>query len=307
MGQRAFLRVDGADGLVGSEVPYLELGDAAAGPTVSIFAGVHGCEYTSMLALRRFLAGLDEAALRGRLLAVPILNLAAFHARTPFVVPHDGKNLNRCFPGTPDGSFSERLAHAAFDQVVRRADAHLDLHAGDLVEALEPFTIYDASAVEEPSRAMAHAYGLGYTVRAEHGASPIGGTSSTAAAQAGIPALTAEVGGCGLVEEAAVERHLDGLRRTLAHLGVLPASFPPVPPPVELGHWAWLRSAGAGWWTPHLRAGDHAAAGALVGTVEALDGGTVEEILAPEDGVALFVTTSPAVEAGGLVMGLASR
>ena len=210
MAQVLNIRVDGADGLVDTDVPFHIYGDPDRGPTVSLMAGVHGCEYTSMLGLRRFLAGLDETALRGSLRVVPIANIAAFHARTAFVVPHDGLNLNRCFPGDPNGSFSERLAHALFENVIRLADYHIDLHAGDQVEDLEPFTIYDASNVEDQSRAMAFAYGLGYVVRDSHSASPIAGTSSAAAAAVGIASFTAEVGGCGLVDEISVH---------LAHLG----------------------------------------------------------------------------------------
>jgi hypothetical protein len=305
MVQTATIRVDGADGLVGSEVPYLEFGDAGSGPTVCLMAGVHGCEYTSMLGLRRFLDQLDEAQLRGRLLVVPMANLAAFHARAAFVVPHDGLNLNRCFPGDRNGSFTERLAYELFETVIRPSDYHLDLHAGDLVEALEPFAIFDASSVEDHSRALAYAYGLGYAVRTERSTSPIAGTSSSAAAEAGIPAITAEAGGCGLVDEVSVSLHLNGVRRVLSSLGVLPAPVTPAPPPVELSGWVWLRSATGGWWAPSVLPGERVGTGALVGTVRSLDGDQVEEVRSPAAGVPLFVTTSPAVDVQGLLMGVA--
>jgi predicted deacylase len=306
MVKTATIRVDGADGLVGSEVPYLDFGDAGLGPTVCLMAGVHGCEDASMLGLRRFLDELDEARLRGRLLVVPIANLASFHARTAFVVPHDGLNLNRCFPGDPAGSFTERLAYSLFETVVRPSDYHLDLHAGDQVEALEPFAIFDVSSVEEKSRALAHAYGLGYAVRTERSSSPIAGTSSTAAAQAGIPAITAEAGGCGLIDEVSVNLHLNGIRQVLSSLGVLPAPATVVRRPVELSSgWVWLRSAAGGWWSSSVAPGEHVKTGELLGTVRSLDGGDVEAIHAPADRVPLFVTTSPAVGADGLLMGVA--
>lgn len=306
MSSAAVLRVDGAEGLVGSEVPYLELGSSDLGPTVSLMAGVHGCEYTSMLGLRRFLEGLDESSLRGRLLVIPIANLAAFHGRTPFVVPHDGLNLNRCFPGKADGSFTERLAYSIFESVIRQADYHLDLHAGDLVEALEPFTIYDVSSVQERSKELSFAYGLGYSIRTERSESPIAGTSSAAAAEAGIPSITAEAGGCGIVDEHSVGLHLTGITRVLSLLGVLPTPFDPPAPPVEMTHWVWLRSRTGGWWTPSVAPGDRVIGGSVVGTVTSLSGSEVEEITAPEDGVPLFITSSPAVDTDGLLMGLAS-
>jgi predicted deacylase len=303
----SIIRVDGAEGLVGSEIPMHVYGDPSLGPTVSLMAGVHGCEYTSMLGLRRFLDGLVESDLRGCLRVVPIANLASFHARSAFVVPHDGLNLNRFFPGNPSGGFTERLAAAIFEEAIRPAQFHIDMHAGDQVEELEPFTIYDVSPVEEQSRAIAHAYGLGYSVRTERSSSPIAGTSSTAAAAAGIAAMTAEAGGRGLVDEVSVRLHEEGVRRVLALLGVLPASFPPAPDPVELSHWVWLRATSPGWWSPRVHAGDEVPAGSLVGTVRSLEGDHVEEIVTPEAGVPLFVTTSPAVAADGLLIGIGIR
>jgi predicted deacylase len=298
------LRVDGATGLAGSEVPYLEFGNTAGGPTICLLAGIHGCEYSSMLGLRTFLDSIDEAQLRGRILAVPIANLAAFEARTAFVVPHDGLNLNRAFPGSPDGSFTERLAHQLFETVIRPSDYLVDCHAGDQVEALEPFTIYDESPVEDRARAMAHAYGLGYSVRTERSASPIAGTTSAAAAEIGIPAIIAEAGGCGLVDEISVKRHVDGLTRVLAEVGILDSTQPAPPRPVEIARWVWLRTAKAGWWSAAVTAGQQVSAGRLVGTVSSLVEDDVEEVLAPESGVPLFVTTSPAVAADGLLLGL---
>jgi uncharacterized protein len=301
------IRVDGANGLVGSEVPFYIYGDPALGPTVSLMAGVHGCEYTSILGLRRFLRGLDETALKGCLRVVPLANIASFHARTAFVVPHDGLNLNRCFPGRADGSFTERLAKALFDELIRPAQYHIDMHAGDQVEDLEPFTIFDVSSVESESRAIARAYGLGYTIRTERSDSPIGGTSSTAAAEIGIAAFTGEAGGRGLVDEHSVQLHEQGVARVLALLGVLAGDFTPATEPIEFNRWTWLRTATPGWWSPAVVVGVQVQEGQLLGTVESLDDERHETITAPTAGVPLFLTTSPAVEKDGLLLGLASN
>ena len=305
--KKSIIRVDGADGLVGSDVPFYVYGDASLGPTVSLMAGVHGCEYTSILALRRFLDTLDESKLRGSLRVVPMANIASFEARSAFVVPHDGLNLNRCFPGNSQGSFTERLAAAIFDEAIRPAQFHIDMHAGDQVEDLEPFTIFEESSVSEQARAMARAYGLGYSICTERSSSPIAGTSSAAAAQVGVAAITAEAGGRGLVDENSVRLHEEGVRRVLAMLDVLPASFDPVPNPVEFSRWVWLRAEHAGWWSSNVHVGDSVTAGSLLGTVRSLDGDARDEVVAPEAGFPLFLTTSPAVADDGLLLGLAVR
>ena len=298
--------------LAGFEVPVVELTGAADGPRLTVLAGVHGCEYAPMAAVRRWTRALAGRDLRGSVRAVPVLNLPAFRARTPFLVPDDGKNLNRCFPGNPDGTLADRLAHAAFTQLIVGSDAVIDAHAGDMVEALEPFALYDAGPGEARALELATAYGLGYVIRQEPGPDrAVGGTTSTAAAELGIPAIIAEAGGCGLVEAAAVDAHVRGLDRVLALLGMTgdPAPGPgPARPPARLGRFLWLRSTSEGWWEPGVRPGEQVAEGQVLGTVTSLDGAEVRQtVTAPAPGVPMFITSSPAVAADGLLLGLGAR
>jgi uncharacterized protein len=296
--------------LAGLDIPVVELTGAGDGPRLTVLAGVHGCEYAPMAAVRRWTAALAGRELRGSVRAVPVLNLTAFRARTPFLVPDDGKNLNRCFPGNPEGTMADRLAHAAFTQLIRGSDALIDVHAGDMVEALEPFALYDTGPAEARALEMATAYGLGYVIRQEPGPGrAVGGTTSTAAAEIGIPAIIAEAGGCGLVEAAAVEAHVRGLDRVLAALGMTDGpTAAPAPAPVRLGRFLWLRSTSEGWWEPAVRPGEQVAEGQALGTVSSLDGAEVlQSVTAPAPGVPMFITSSPAVAADGLLLGLGAQ
>jgi uncharacterized protein len=300
--------------LAGAGTPVIELTGDQDGPRLTVLAGVHGCEYAPMAAVRQWtqeLAGRD--GLRGSVTAVPVLNLSSFRSRTPFVTPDDGKNLNRCFPGDPEGSFSERLADAVFRELITGADAVIDVHAGDMVEALEPFALYDAGPAEARARDLATAYGLGYVIRQEPGPDrAVGGTTSAAAAGLGIPAIIAEAGQCGLVEPAAVAKHVRGLNRVLAQLGMAEAgpgtATAAEPGPAHLRRFLWLRCADAGFWSPAVGVGESVAEGQLLGTVSTLDGARVlQEITAPAAGVPMFITSSPAVAADGLLLGLGAE
>ncbi|MBO0776592.1 MAG: succinylglutamate desuccinylase/aspartoacylase family protein, partial [Actinobacteria bacterium] len=241
-----------------------------------------------------------------------VLNLPAFAGRTPFVVPDDGKNLNRCFPGSAHGTLAERLAYDTFTQLISGSDAVIDAHCGDLVEALQPFSLQEAGPAEDRARELAAAYGLPYVIRQAPGPDrAVAGTSSGAAAAAGIPAITAEAGGCGLVEPQAVAMHtagLDSVLRLLGMTGGQPHREPPRPEPRYLSRFLWLRCQQAGWWEPAVRPGDTVADGQLIGTVTSLDGAeTLEVITAPAGCVVIFLTSSPAVAAGGLLIGLGAR
>jgi uncharacterized protein len=296
-------------GLAGLDIPVVELTGSGDGPRLTVVAGVHGCEYAPMAAVRRWTKALAGRELRGSVRAVPVLNLPAFRARTPFLVPDDGKNLNRCFPGNPDGTLADRLAHAAFTQLIQGSDALIDVHAGDMVEALEPFALYDKGPAEARALELATAYGLGYVIRQEPGPDrAVGGTTSTAAAEIGIPAIIAEAGGCGLVEAAAVAAHVHGLDQVLAALGMAGPPATLAAAPVHLGRFLWLRSVSEGWWEPAVRPGEQVTEGQMLGTVSSLDGAEVlQSVTAPAAGVPMFITSSPAVAADGLLLGLGAH
>jgi predicted deacylase len=294
--------------LAGLAVPLVEVAGSEDGPLLTVIAGVHGCEYASMDGVRRWTRGLETTDIRGRVRAVPVLNMPAFAGRTPFVVPDDGKNLNRCFPGDPAGTLADRLAYAAFTDLISGSDAFIDVHCGDMVEALQPFALYEAGPAEDKARDLAEAYGLPYVIRQVAGPDrAVSGTSSGAAAAAGIPAITAEAGECGLVQEHAVALHVAGLNGVLEVLGMTEARADGAdrPEQTQLGRFLWLRCRSAGWWAPSVRAGDSVAAGQYVGAVTSLDGSAVlETIVAPADGVIIFLTSSPAVADDGLLLGL---
>jgi predicted deacylase len=308
-----------AAALAGFQVPLIEAAGEQPGPRLTVIAGIHGCEYASIAAVRTWASSLASRPLAGRVTVLPIVNLPAFRARSPFVVPGDGKNLNRCFPGSSSGTVAEVIAAGLFQRFILGSDALVDVHAGDLAEKLVPFAIYDAGPSDSTARGMAEAYGLGYVVREAPGRErAVSGTTSFAAAAAGIPAIIAEAGGRGLIEADAVAAHLRGLDGVLRYLGMVPGAAAsaagddatgrrgqPPAPPVHLASFLWPRTHVAGWWEPAVDAGEAVRAGQLLGTVQALDGGgTLETVTAPADAVVLFVTSSPAVEADGLLLGL---
>jgi predicted deacylase len=289
-------------------VPYVEVTGESPGPHLTVIAGVHGTEYTSIAAVREFARALDPAWVHGRITAVPVVNLLSFWKRSAFVVPLDEKNLNRSFPGDLAGTFTEVLAHHITEAFIRPTDYLLDLHAGDLPEALEPFVLYDESPVEEQSRRLAHAYGVGHVVRQSRAGRTVGGSTSAVAADLGIPSITAEAGQNGILDRASVDRHLTGLANITRLLGIdtRRSSGTAAPArPVEHDGWVWLHTSTAGWWEPAVAPGTDVDTGDLLGTVSGLIGDDRTEIRAPEAGVPLFVTSSPAVTADSLLMGLA--
>jgi predicted deacylase len=263
------------------------------GPTLVVTAGVHAAEYASIAAALDLGRSLDAAALRGRVIVVPVMNLPAFTARSIYVCPLDGKNLNRVFPGNPQGTASEQIADWVFTNVIRQADYYVDLHGGDLVEALVPFTILFRAGdarVDAASLEMAKVFGIRYLVSSE---TP--GSTFSAAARAGIPAILAEAGGQGIWTPDDVGLHENGLQRLLRHLGMTTG---PAPAPVEttvLERFLWLRSEHDGFWYPAVPVGAEVRAGQVLGLVKDCEGRVLQTAVSPADGHVLFIVTSLAM------------
>src|SRR2546423_15335136 len=153
--------------------PVITITGAKPVPVLFVNAGVHGGEYPAIEAVIRLSKTLDPTKIAGTVILMPVLNLPAFRSRTPFVCPIDNVNPNRVFPGDPNGSYSEQMTHALINEFVVHADAYVDLHGGDIPEALVPFVICRseagladerARAVAARSKQMAIAFGLPYVL-----------------------------------------------------------------------------------------------------------------------------------------------
>jgi hypothetical protein len=250
---------------------------------------------------------LDPAHVHGQVLCLPLLNPAAFWERTAYVSPIDNLNPNRTFPGKSDGTFTERVTHHVTQRAIRHADALIDLHGGDIPEALVPFTIYEQSGdatLDARSRAMAEAFGMPAMLAQPHGNSPIAGTSYAAAARLGVPAVIAEDGGAGVYDAIAADRMLAGAANCLRSLGVLPGGAREVPKPHVFGRFAWVRSVRAGFFKPAVQVGEMVEEGAALGTIGDFFGRTLETVVAESSGRVLFLVVSAAVKASGLICGI---
>lgn len=299
------------EALAGETWTVTSITGARPGPAVLINAGIHGAEYPAIQAAIETGATLDPATLRGTVIVVPVVSLPMFRERAMFSMPNDGKNPNRFYPGTPDGTYSEQLAWAFTTQFIDQADAHVDLHGGDMVEALEPFSICSGGDSEAHRKAFEYAkvFGLPWLLVTTRPIQPSAGTTTNAAAVArGIPSFIAEAGGVGLLEAAPTKLLVDGIRRLLGHLEMIgDAPPPPASAPAVLSAFVWLYTPTAGMFYPTVAVSDEVTEGQLVGTIGSLTGKQLDEIRSHVTGRVLFLTTSPAMKENGLLMGIGVR
>ncbi len=288
----------------GTRVPITVARGSRPGPTVALVAGTHGAEVAPVVALQRVRAMLDPTALRGTVLLVHVANLPSFLKRTVYYSPVDGKNLNRVYPGKPDGTVSERIAHVITREIINRADYLVDMHSGDGNETLRPYAYWgrlglDARA-DSLAGEMARAWGNDYvvidTARPRDLRASVY-TQNTAHLR-GKPAITTEAGALGIAAEEMVQRNVRGVFHLLRHLGMLHGGAEAVGPTVYFDRTEVLRSPATGIWYPRVEPDRLVHAGALIGVVTDFFGQTVAEIRAPFAGVVLYVIATPAMSEG---------
>lgn len=274
-------------------LPMWLINGSAAGPTLVITAGVHAAEYASIAAALDVGRSLDSANLTGRVIVVPVLDVPALGARSIYVCPLDGKNPNRVFPGNPRGTASEQIADWVFRNVISQANYYVDLHGGDLIEALVPFTIFFRSGdqrVDDASLEIAKVFGIRYLVCSE-----VPGSTFGAASLAGIPSILAEAGGQGIWTPDDVRCHTNGLSRLMRHLKMIPGGAPESMPFTLLERFLWLRSEQEGFWYPAVAVNDSVKSGQNLGCVKDYEGHVLQTALSPADGVVLFLVSSLAI------------
>jgi uncharacterized protein len=286
------------------DLPIFLINGNTEGRTLAITAGMHGCEYAGIAAALQLGHRLQPARLCGRIILLPLVNVPAFYQRIPYVCPLDGRNISRLFPGKADGSASEQIAFWLWENVIRRVDYFVDLHGGDLCEALTPYVNChhsDSSPVNDKCLELAKAYGLPFVKKTSRKTTAYG-----FAAEAGIPSFLAEAGGQGTCSPEAVALHADGLDRLLRHLGMIDG--PPCEPrPVQLlSRSVGLRCEHDGFYYPKVAVGERVREGQDLGAVLDFRGNVLQSLIAPTDGVVLVLISSLAVSNGGPLLSIAA-
>jgi predicted deacylase len=191
------------------------------GPTLLLTGGVHGDEYEGQIAISRLAQTLDVKKLKGRLILIPAVNIPAALNATR-LSPIDGRDMNRCFPGDPKGTFSQMLAHFIDSKVLPHVDVSVDMHtaghSADCVPSTNMHYVADA-ALRRRTMDAAAAFGAPYNVvfwGVDEGA-----TLTSSVERRGILSLGTEIGGWGRVSVEGVRIGERGVRNMLKHLGMV--------------------------------------------------------------------------------------
>jgi predicted deacylase len=193
-------------------------------------AGNHGDEWEGQIGLGNLIRSLEPKDIKGRLVILPSANFPAAMAgqRTS---PIDDGNLNRSFPGDADGTITQQIAYWIEHALLPGFDYSFDFHSGGSSLTYIPSALAPRHTDPERMRkvvGLLKAFGAPVSYIA---AVPQGGgrTFTSASYRQGVVSMGTELGGGGLVTSSSLKVAEDGMRRVLAHIGLLQATTPGPP------------------------------------------------------------------------------
>lgn len=227
--QRGFIRLplsshESAYGWLPIPIVSIKRGEGAC---AVVIAGNHGDEYEGQIVASRLCRELKESDVFGQLIILPTLNWPAAMAGLR-VSPIDNGNLNRSFPGDPDGTPTSAIAFFVETEILPRADLVIDLHSGGSSLNYIPSALVRYQSAPEKLRgslALLQAFGapIGYVVHAPPGEDR---TLMGAADRLGISCIGTELGGGGTTTVETCRIGYEGVLKVLDRAGIIRSKKP---------------------------------------------------------------------------------
>jgi predicted deacylase len=284
-----------------TNLPVIVINGAKEGPKLALFAGAHGTEYASSIALAQLATRVDPAELSGTLIIMPLLNVESYLQKVVHVNPVDHKGVGG-YPGKVDGTQSERIAYAVYHQVIEKCDHLIDYHGGDLDENLHPYSYWTNTGkpeLDKMSREMVFAFGLKtIIIKQARGR----GLDSTALGE-GKASITVEAGRAGTTEAADLAVLIDGTLNVMRYLKMLQG-----PVVQTLQHPLWIskltivKSEYDGIFYPSIVPEAYVQKGMTVGYITDYFGNKIADVTSPLTGVITLVCSVPTMKKGDNVV-----
>ncbi|NQT79828.1 MAG: succinylglutamate desuccinylase/aspartoacylase family protein [Candidatus Aminicenantes bacterium] len=297
-----YLSIPVQDG-IGCNIPLTIINGSKKGKALVLVAGVHGYEYPPILALYRLKKKINPLSLSGTLILVHIANLPAFQKRIIYYNPYDWKNLNRVFPGKPNGSITQRIAFTLTEEVIKKCDFLIDLHCGDGNEALIPYSYWMVSGdkkTDEVSKKMVLAFGIKHIIIDKSRTKDI--TFSKYLGNTAIlhskPAITTESGYLGKTDEESIVRNIKGIISVMKLFKMIKGKPEFVSDPIWIDHYEVIYSNMDGLFYPQTKMGYYVTKGQKLGYITDYLGNKKKELRAPFSGIILYIINTPPISKG---------
>lgn len=292
-------------GVPGYKIPATFICGEKPGKTLLVTAGIHAGEYPGVAAVIRLASQINPSQTEGNILLLPCVNTSGFWARTVAIIPEDGFNLNRHYPGKADGTTGERIAWYFMTEIFPYVNFIFDFHSGSNTEVMMPLVFYTtAPKVKDCAYEAAKALDLPYLVASE----ATRGQYSYAAHNYDVPGLLVEIGHSHSCKPEWVELYERNLKLLLQHLGIYDFGAKKQGDYQKVYREAiYLDAEEKGLWYPAVTAGESFRKGDLLGHMEDFFGKVEKEYFAQTDGTVLYYTDGLAVPEDTFLMALGTE
>ena len=278
-------------------IPFRVVRGKKPGPVLLLTGAIHGDELNGTGIIRSLILDPPLEITAGTLVLVPVVNIFGLERKTRYLP--DRRDLNRNFPGSTSGSMARRIGHAVFQGLVVKSDFCIDFHTAAAGRTNFPNVRGDLSNPDV--KRLADAFGCSLNLHN----TGLKGTLRHAATKAGHPCILVEAGEIWKIEPAVVEFGVRGVRNVLIELGMAKGKRQKPVYQARVEETKWLRSDVGGLLQFHVAPGDVVSEDQPVATCASLLGKLRGQIVAPDAGVVLSLTTLPTVKPGDPVCHLA--
>lgn len=276
------------------EIPVYVFRSVKPGPTLLILAGMHGDEINGIEIVRRLITREDvRNPLCGSIIAIPVINIISFLYGSRDLP--DGRDLNRCFPGTKSGSLGSRIAYDLMNEIIPQIDFGIDFHTGgakinnypQLRCVFNNKTNLDLGKKFSPPLILNSPF-RDSTLRKE-------------AAKKGKSILVFEGGESSRFDYLSVNEGMNGCLRLMKHLNMVDIDVPKNPT-VLLNKTGWVRAKSSGLFHTSKTNGSHINKGEIIGMIVDPYGEHQEKLIAPHDGYIVGINNQPVINQGDALM-----
>lgn len=269
------------------------------GPCLFVSAAIHGDEINGVEIIRRLINQKQLKPLSGTLIAIPIVNVHGFITYSRYLP--DGRDLNRCFPGSSKGSLAGRMAYTFFREIVKKCDYGIDLHTGS--RHRENLPQIRADMENEEVQKLAHAFGVPAIIHSKIR----DGSLRESSGDAGIPVLLYEAGEALRFDEVSIRAGVSGVINVMRQLGMRPKTKekPKKKLAIVSSNTSWVRAPFSGILRVLIPLGAKADEGSVLGIISDPLGQSEYNVVAPSEGVVIGRTNLPLVHEGDALFHLA--
>ncbi len=265
------------------------------GPRLFLTAALHGDELNGMEIIRRVVARLDPARIRGTVLAVPVVNMFGLITQSRYLP--DRRDLNRSFPGTPNGSLASRLACTVRREIIRSCTHGIDLHTAGMNRTNLPQI--RANLDDPETRQCAVAFGASVIINS----AVRDGSLRQAAVESGVHVLVYEAGEPLRFNDDAIETGISGVLRVMTVLGMrVGHSRIRRNPRLEVRSSKWIRARRSGILRLSAAVGDHVRKGQAIGQISDSFEESKVVVRSPHTGLVIGQTVNPLVYRGDAIV-----